>query len=165
MSAFNSNYLEKVLRDVESIPIGRYDYLKLVALWSVIEVWIEADFEPRTSTKDQLERALTPTNPLVHFYNTAIHKPNYEGLVTMAKQLGITKFGKGEELQNNGVDMILLVYEIRNRIVHGEWQLDSQTSNPFAGAISEAYKMLIHWIKLAFYDPNLRPFQRSARYH
>ena len=165
MAGLNQGFIEKVIKDMEKLGKPRvlyadYSYIKLVFLWTLFEAWIDTQGQFKNA-KDGIDHVRENKNNFTKIYPD-IGRNAGQGIISSANALGIKILPprKSKENPNNSSlfydandtaeDVIALIYEIRNKIVHGEWQFD--WSNDHASEKSAVYvasDLFEKWIRWA----------------
>ncbi len=161
----NQGYVDKILIDLDKLNLPRkgyrdYDYIKLVFLWSLFETWMDTQGNFRNIT-DALVNFRKNENSFSSIYSSVVTKNDFEGLYNIAKATKVyicsaddlNKSRKERsfiEPKNIAGDMIALIYEIRNKIVHGDWQIDWSNENlTEKECIMIFCRMFERWIRTA----------------
>lgn len=121
----NQGFIDKVFIDLERLE-PRFNYLKLIALWSVLEAWMD-ETTGCDRTADSLNKVRSEDNLFIFSY-ADLGRDVGLPIINVAKRLDI----KIKDAHNgilrlpldNGSDIIAVIYEVRNKIIHGDWQLD-----------------------------------------
>lgn len=152
------NYLDKIIGDIKNIR-GPQSYIKLLVFWVFLEAWIDDKFGPFKTAKECVDYLRENKKKLFDIYDGI--KSEAKGLLNnaVAQKVKILppKIGKKNKnsvhlyynAQNNAGDMLALLYEIRNKVAHAEWQLDASSPKEPKVIVELAALFIERWIRLA----------------
>lgn len=129
--ALDQNFVDKVLSDMKSLPAVRdLGYVKVIVLFALLEAWADTrSGNPAQSQSKAVAYLRAATSPLATIYND-FPIDFYASLLASALLCGLKipppgkrSDGLNDYLPNNNfADIVGLLYEIRNKLVHAEWK-------------------------------------------
>lgn len=148
----NEDFAEKILRD--TWPLVTDDcYLKFIGLWVVFEVWVK-DKSGFEKTRDALYWFKNTPNSLKDehkaFWDSSKVKVFRNVLANTGSRYGV-------EIRNSKDpnEIIEGIYQVRNNLVHGDWQIidpPDPRSNEYKNLIYASAEILRRWIEIAHSD-------------
>jgi hypothetical protein len=148
MKKLPPNFINKVLRDLEKIPNGKgFEYIKIVMLWSILEGWASLNVGC-TSVSDKIHWLESNPEDFLKEYDL-IDATERIDLTNLANKLGLG-VGKDKHLpEASAIDTIGLLYNLRNKISHGEWALNESEDATKYGLIKRIHDLIFKWIKFS----------------
>jgi hypothetical protein len=134
----NVNYVDAVLHDIDKLKVSSlYAWpIKLIFLWSIMDAWAysKSKLDRPRERVNYLRKLKTEGNIFFECYEGVMNENGYNSVLNIVKSidLKISPAGVVNDIvryypNNIGQDMIELIYQIRNKIVHGEWFVDWST--------------------------------------
>ena len=162
MKKLKEGFVDKVIADMtRKIPQGgEFHYVKLIVLWTLIEAWIDSLGSFKNTHEGLSTLRKTNNNPFFDTYSGM--RSEFKGLLSTAQAMNIqilppdkSKRDKNVSIfqyppGDNPADVIALIYDIRNNIVHGDYQIDwSNEMSAEKNLIFVAANALGRWIRIA----------------
>ena len=159
--SLNPTFVAKVLYDVKKLtPANELDYMELIALWTLLEAWMKS-LGSFSSTAEALRHLRMTPNAFCDTY-AEMDNNDFAQLLHAALAAHVmilpADVGKSNPLApeltyfagDNPEDVIALIYEIRNKMVHGDWQFDwSNNDLPERNLVAVAARVLEKWMNWA----------------
>lgn len=155
----NPHWADKILNDVRQIGL-KNEYIQLILLWSLFNAWYREKY-PNPKNNYYRDRPAVDwfrkgPNSLKNITVDFLQESEKDSLCGYARRLNIkiqrtnNKNSRYFPSPKNLSDIIELIYYVRCKIVHGEWQLDSTSDQVDKGSlISLCTRLLNNWARWA----------------
>ena len=147
----NINFIEKTINDIRDIKI-KNSYVKLILLWTILESWI-VEKSGKEKKREAMNWFRNKDNPVKNCWYEFQTSGDLKGMIDYAKMLGIKISNNGTKYfakPDNPDDIVELIYSIRNRLVHGEWQLGADGLAEEKSLIELSARFLENWLRCAY---------------
>ncbi len=151
----NPAWADKTINDVRAIHV-RNEYIRLILLWALFEAWIRDHFpralKIRIKDRERLDWFRKTNNDLKRLLKDFNKSSEYTSLCLLARELKIKirHAGKKENWHfpnpKNASDVIQLIYLVRCKISHGEWQLTYIDYPKESSMVTICTKLLMDWV-------------------